>query len=74
MVGSGLQLKPFPKEVGDAAFKASNELFSELVAKNPKWAKIYNSFVKFRDDGILWSRFSDGAFDNYMATTLKKKS
>jgi len=74
LVGSGLQLKPFPKEVGDAAFKASNELFSELVAKNPKWAKIYNSFVKFRDDGILWSRFSDGAFDNYMATTLKKKS
>lgn len=74
LVGSGLQLKPFPKEVGDAAFKASNELFAELVAKNPKWAKIYNSFVKFRDDGILWSRFSDGAFDNYMATTLKKKS
>ena len=74
LVASGLQLKPFPKEVGDAAFKASNELFAELVAKNPKWAKIYNSFVKFRDDGILWSRFSDGAFDNYMATTLKKKS
>jgi len=74
LVGAGLQLKPFPKEVGDAAFKASNELFAELVAKNPKWAKIYNSFVKFRDDGILWSRFSDGAFDNYMATTLKKKS
>lgn len=64
----------FPKDMADAAFKAASEMYVELSAKNAKWQKIYGSFSKFRDDAILWSRFSDGAFDNYMASTLGRKS
>ena len=73
LVGAGVQLKPFPKDMADAAFKASEEIYADLSAKNPRWKKIYASFAKFRDDGILWSSFSDNAFDNYMASTLRKK-
>ena len=74
LVGAGVQLRPFPRDMADAAFKAAHELYAELSEKNPKWKKIYTSFAKFRDDAILWSRFSDGAFDNYMASTLNKKA
>ena len=73
LVGAGVQLRPFPRDMADAAFKAAHELYAELSEKNPKWKKIYTSFAKFRDDAILWSRFSDGAFDNYMASTINKK-
>ena len=74
LVGAGVQLRPFPRDMADAAFKAAHELYAELSEKNPKWKKIYTSFAKFRDDAILWSRFSDGAFDNYMASTINKKA
>jgi TRAP-type mannitol/chloroaromatic compound transport system substrate-binding protein len=74
LVGAGVQLKPFPRDMADAAFKAAGQMYAELSAKNAKWNKIYSSYAKFRDDAILWSRFSDGAFDNYMASTLGRKA
>ena len=72
LVGAGVQLRPFPKDMADAVFKAASEVYAELSEKNQKWKKIYTSYAKFRDDGILWSRFSDGAYDNYMTATLNK--
>ena len=74
LVAAGVQLKPFPKDMADAAFKAAEEIYADLSAKNPRWKKIYQPFAKFRDDAIMWSRFSDGAFDSYMASTLRRKS
>jgi TRAP-type mannitol/chloroaromatic compound transport system substrate-binding protein len=66
LVGNGVQVRPFPKEVGVAAWKASNDIYAELSEKNAKWKKIYASFVKFRDDQILWSRFSEGAYESLL--------
>jgi TRAP-type mannitol/chloroaromatic compound transport system substrate-binding protein len=61
-----VQVRPFPKDVGVAAWKATNELYAELSAKNTKWQKIYNSFAKYRDDQILWSRYAEGSYENLM--------
>ena len=66
LVGKGVKVKPFPREVGAAAWKASNDLYAELSSTNAKWKKIYDSFTKFRDDQILWSRFSEGSFESLM--------
>jgi TRAP-type mannitol/chloroaromatic compound transport system substrate-binding protein len=66
LVGSGTKLHEFPKDVMDAAFKASNELYAELSAKNPNWKKVYDDWVKFRNDQVLWFRFTEAGFDNYM--------
>lgn len=67
IVAGGAQLRPFPRPVMEAAWKAANQLYAELSAKNPHWRKIYESYAKFRDDSILWGRFSEGSFDNFMA-------
>ena len=66
LVGGGVKVTPFPREVGVAAWKETNDLFAELSQQNPKWKKIYDSFAKYRDDQILWSRFSEGAYDSMM--------
>ena len=66
LVGSGVLMKPFPREIGTAAWKATNEIFAELSASNAKWKKIFDNFVKYRDDQILWSRFAEGSFENLM--------
>jgi TRAP-type mannitol/chloroaromatic compound transport system substrate-binding protein len=68
LVAGGAVLKPFPRAVGEVAYKEAQELFAETSAKSPKWKKIYDQFAKFRDDENLWFRFAEGSFDNLVAS------
>ncbi|MCE1162919.1 MAG: TRAP transporter substrate-binding protein, partial [Thiomonas sp.] len=63
LVGKGAKLQGFPKDVMEAAFKASNQIYNELSASNPNWKKVYTDWYKFRNDDILWFRFADNEFD-----------
>ncbi|WP_416560581.1 TRAP transporter substrate-binding protein [Limnohabitans sp. yimb22184] len=56
----------FPKNMMDVAFKHSEELYSELSAKNPNWKKVYTDYAKFRADSNWWFRFGEARFDNFM--------
>jgi TRAP-type mannitol/chloroaromatic compound transport system substrate-binding protein len=66
LVASGTQLHRLPKEIMDAAYKASTELYGELNAKNANWKKIYDDYSAFRRDQNLWFRFAEAGFDDYM--------
>ena len=71
LVAGGAQLRGFSRPILEEAWKASNEVCNELSAKNPRWKKIYEHYVKFRDDSILWFRFAEGGFDSFMASIKK---
>lgn len=71
LAGGGVQLRAFPHAVAEVAWKTANKLYAELSAKNPRWKKIYGSYAKFRDDEILWFRFAEGRFDNFMASVKR---
>jgi TRAP-type mannitol/chloroaromatic compound transport system substrate-binding protein len=66
LVASGTKLHRFPKDVMEAAFKTSNEVYAELVGKNANWKKVYEDWVKFRNDQVLWFRFAEAGFDDFM--------
>jgi len=66
LVGSGTKLHRFPKDVLEAAFKASHDVYGELSSKNPNWKKVYEDWVKFRNDQVLWFRFAEAGFDDFM--------
>ena len=66
LVGAGTKLRPFPKEVMNAAFKESMALYEELNAKNENWKKIYADYSKFRAEQNLWFRFTEATFDRFM--------
>jgi len=66
LVAGGTKLTRFPKDVMDASYKASLELYSELSAKNPNWKKVYDDWTRFRNDQVLWSRFAEASYDNFM--------
>ncbi len=66
LVGAKTKLRPFPKDVMNAAFKASMALYDELSAKNENWKKIYADYSKFRADQNLWFRFTEASFDKFM--------
>ena len=49
-----------------AAFKTSMQLYAELSASNPSWAKVYADYAKFRGEQNLWFRFTEATFDRFM--------
>ena len=50
-----------------ACYKATIEVNEETAAKNEKFKKIYESWLKFRDEEILWFRVAEQNFDSFMA-------
>lgn len=70
LVGSGVNLKPFPQDVLQAAFKAAEETYEETAASNPRFKKVYEPWRAFRGEQNLWFRVAEGNFDSFMARAL----
>lgn len=68
LVGAKTKVLPFSQQVLEASFKASMEVFAENDAKSPEWKKIYADMRAFQRDQVLWFRFAENRFDNFMAT------
>jgi TRAP-type mannitol/chloroaromatic compound transport system substrate-binding protein len=66
LVAGGAKLRPFPQDMMNQAFKASNEIYAETSAKNANFKKVYDDMVKFRADENLWFRFTEATFDRFM--------
>ena len=66
LVGSGVKLKPFPADVMNAAFKSSQQIYSDLSARNPDWKRIYEDYAHFLAEQNVWFRFTEGTFDRFM--------
>lgn len=68
LVAGGAILRPMPRPVMDAAFKAAESLYAEIAAKNPNWRKIWDDWSKFRADQVLWFRVCEREYNNFMAS------
>ena len=67
LIAEGAKLHRFPRDVMDAAFKASRGVYAELNDKNPNWKKIYADYSRFLADQYQWTPIADGSYDQYMA-------
>ena len=66
LVGGGAQLRPFPQEIMEACYKAANEMYDEIGAKNPDFKKIYEAMRAFRNEEYLWFQVAEYTYDNFM--------
>jgi TRAP-type mannitol/chloroaromatic compound transport system substrate-binding protein len=71
LVAAGTQLRAFPRDVMEAAFKASNDLFAETAAKNATFKRVLDSYVGFRNESIPWMRVTENTFDDFLATVKR---
>jgi TRAP-type mannitol/chloroaromatic compound transport system substrate-binding protein len=69
----GAELRPFSEAVLDACFKATNEVYDEINAKNATFKKVYESMKAVRDDDYLWFQLSEHTSDTYMMIQSRKK-
>jgi len=66
LVAGGTQLRPFTNEVLEACLKATNELWSEISAKNPDFKKSIDAMQAYRSDEYLWWQVAEYTFDSFM--------
>ncbi len=74
LASQGATLQPFSTEVMDACYKAAQELYAEINAKNPAFKKIYDSYTAFMADGYLWHQVADYTMDSYMIRYRTQKT
>jgi len=74
LASQGTVLQPFSPEVMDACYKAAQELYAEINAKNPAFKKIYDSYTAFMADGYLWHQVADYTMDSYMIRYRNQKT
>ncbi|SON57664.1 Neu5Ac-binding protein [Hartmannibacter diazotrophicus] len=65
LVGKGVQLRPFPRDVLDAAYAATQELYAELSSTNENWKKIYEPWKQYREESFQWFRVAEYTLDSY---------
>jgi TRAP-type mannitol/chloroaromatic compound transport system substrate-binding protein len=66
LLGAGTQLRPLSQEILEAAYKAANEVYDEVSAKNADFKKIYESVRGFRNEEYLWFQVAEYAYDTFM--------
>jgi len=66
LIASGTKLHRFPQSVMEASEKAAYDLYDELKAKSPHWARVYPQWKKFRDEQFQWFRVAESTYDNYV--------
>jgi TRAP-type mannitol/chloroaromatic compound transport system substrate-binding protein len=71
LVAAGVQLRPFSRDIMNAAWRAANEVYAETSEKNPRFKKVYEPWKAFRDEQVLWFRVAEQNFDSFMASAGK---
>ena len=66
LVIAGAELRAFPQDLLEAAFKASNDVYKEISDANPRFKSMLDSAMAFRADQYLWWQVSEYTFDNFM--------
>jgi TRAP-type mannitol/chloroaromatic compound transport system substrate-binding protein len=66
LVAGGAQLRPFSRAILEACYAASQQLYSETMARNPRFKKVYESWKPFRDEEFLWFRVAENTYDSFV--------
>jgi TRAP-type mannitol/chloroaromatic compound transport system substrate-binding protein len=66
LVAAGTQLRPFPRPVMEACYRAAFELYDETAARNANFKKVYDHFKAYRESQLQWFRVAESTYDNFV--------
>ena len=70
LVNQGTVLRAYPRDVMQAAFEASKQIYAEEAAKNPAFKKIFINWEPYRTEAYRWFRVGEGTMDSFMFASL----
>ncbi|NOG69005.1 TRAP transporter substrate-binding protein [Roseicella sp. DB1501] len=65
LVAAGAQLRAWPREILQAAWRNSLELYEETSAQNPRFRRMWTSYRAFRDEQFQWFRVAENAYETF---------
>ena len=65
LVGQGVKLHAYPKDVMLAARRATFRLYEEEAQTNADFAAIYRPWKQFRDTEFQWFKVAEAAYANF---------
>jgi TRAP-type mannitol/chloroaromatic compound transport system substrate-binding protein len=65
LVAAGAQLRPWPRDIMQAAWREAHGLYEEISSRNERFKKIWTSYRAYRDEQYQWFRISESSFDNF---------
>ena len=71
LIAGGTQVKPFPRPVMEAFYKAAQTMYQELGAGNANFKRMHDSYGGFQKDVVAWMRFTENTFDDFIAQQLR---
>ncbi len=66
IVAEGTVLKPFSQDILEACFKASQDVYADINAKNADFKAIYDDQNSFKREAYLWMQLSEYTYDTFM--------
>jgi len=72
LVAGGAQLRAWPRDVMQAAWRETNALFDETAAQNTRFKRIWEAYKPFRDDQFQWFRIAENSYDNFAFTAAAR--
>lgn len=61
----GVQVKPYSKEILDAAKKAAQALYDEFAGKDADFKRVYDDWKAFKAESDSWFALNEFAFESY---------
>ena len=65
LIAAGTQLRAFPRDVLQALWNSSHEVYAEISARDPRFKKIWENYKAFRDEQFSWFRVLETPYDNF---------
>lgn len=72
LIAQGVQLRPFPTDIAEAALPIAAELYKELSEKSRDFKKIYNHYAAFTQSGYQWWQVAEYGYDTMMIRNLRR--
>lgn len=66
LIQSGAQLRIYPRDILDAAYKEAEKLYAEESKNNARFRKIFGAWNRFRNDQSNWFRVAENAMASYI--------
>jgi TRAP-type mannitol/chloroaromatic compound transport system substrate-binding protein len=73
LIASGTQLRGFPRDVLTACYKASQDLYAEIGAQNPRFKRIHEKWDAFRLEQTQWLRVAEDSLGNFLAAATAQR-
>ncbi|RVT96609.1 ABC transporter substrate-binding protein [Rhodovarius crocodyli] len=66
LVAGGAQLRPFPRPVMEACYRAAMEVYEETSNTNAHFKRVWEHFKAYRETQLQWFRVAENSYDSFV--------